>query len=311
MKKYYQVLISSIITLALVGCGNSNSSASNGNQGDIKASNTASSEAKETVESAETSEKEIKFEEITFVDNDECSIKLTELDPDGTWGYTVKALLENKSADKNYMFSVINASINGVQSDPFFAEQVAPGKKSNASISFMDSSLEQNGITDETDIKLSFRVYDSDDWTADNVAEETVHVYPYGEENATVYERESQPSDIVLFDNEYGSATVIGFDPDSSWGYEAKLFLVNKTDNPMMFSAENVSVNGFMIDPFFATEVGPQEKAFSSMNWSTSDLEENDIETVENIEMTMRAYNSSDFTAGDYFSDTVSITPAE
>ena len=42
------------------------------------------------------------FEEVTAVDNDECAVTITDIDPDDMWGYTLKALLENKSADKTY-----------------------------------------------------------------------------------------------------------------------------------------------------------------------------------------------------------------
>lgn len=43
-------------------------------------------------------------------------------------GLYLKALLENKSAEKTYMFSVETAAINGVQCDPFFATEVAAAK---------------------------------------------------------------------------------------------------------------------------------------------------------------------------------------
>ena len=62
-----------------------------------------------------TENKEITFEEISVVDNDECVIKITGIDADNLWGYTLSAYLENKSAEKTYMFSVESASVNGVQ----------------------------------------------------------------------------------------------------------------------------------------------------------------------------------------------------
>ncbi len=135
-------------------------------------------------------ESEISFEQLVVADNEECAISITSIEPDNMWGYTLKVLLENKSADKIYMFSVESASVNGVQSDPFFASEVASGKKANEDISFADSTLNENGIKEYTDIELTFRVYDTDDWTADEVAYETVHVYPYGEDKATAFVRE-------------------------------------------------------------------------------------------------------------------------
>ena len=44
----------------------------------------------------ETAATPVEFEEVVVVDNEECSVKITGLDPDNIWGYTLKAELENK-----------------------------------------------------------------------------------------------------------------------------------------------------------------------------------------------------------------------
>ena len=44
-------------------------------------------------------------------------------------------------------------------------------------------------------------MYDSNDWSADPVGKETIHVYPYGEENAVAFVREAQATDNVIIDN--------------------------------------------------------------------------------------------------------------
>lgn len=125
------------------------------------------------------------------------------------WGYTLKAQLENKSTEKTYMFSVESASINGVQCDPMFASEVAAGKKANEEINFSTDTLEENGIVEYTDIELTFKVYDSNDWSADPVGKETIHVYPYGEENAVAFVREAQATDNVIIDNYSNNNNII------------------------------------------------------------------------------------------------------
>ena len=162
----------------------------------------ASSQNEESTENDNT-ENQIVFEEVVAIDNAECAVKITEIDPDNMWGYTLKAQLENKSTEKTYMFSVESASINGVQCDPMFASEVAAGKKANEEINFSTDTLEENGIVEYTDIELTFKVYDSNDWSADPVGKETIHVYPYGEENAVAFVREAQATDNVIIDNDY------------------------------------------------------------------------------------------------------------
>ena len=48
---------------------------------------------------------EISFKEKVFVDNENCTFKITGVEPDSFWGYTLNAELENKT-DKNLMFSL-------------------------------------------------------------------------------------------------------------------------------------------------------------------------------------------------------------
>ena len=118
------------------------------------------------------------FEAVTAIDNDECAVTIKSIDPDAMWGYTLKVLLENKSPDKTYIFSVETAFINGVECDPFFAAEVAPGKKSNEDINFNLDPLEANGVAEPTDIELIFRVSDPDDWMADDIFNEVLTLTP-------------------------------------------------------------------------------------------------------------------------------------
>lgn len=91
--------------------------------------------SKEEVKKAENSG--ISFTELVVADNDECTFKITGIDPDNMWGYTLNAYLENKSADKTYTYSITSASINGVDCDPTFAADVALGKNQTRKSTFL------------------------------------------------------------------------------------------------------------------------------------------------------------------------------
>lgn len=251
----------------------------------------------------------ITFEGLTAVDNAECRIEITDIDIDNIWGYTLEVQMENKSTEKTYMYTVDSAAINGVQTDPFFASEIAAGKKGKEEINFSTDSLAENGITEFTDIELTFRVYDSDDWTADPAAKETVHVYPYGEEKAVLFSRETQPSDTVIVDNEDVTVTVTGYEMDEIWGYTVNLFLINRTDKDVVFTVDEASVNGYMADPFFAADVSAGKCAFNSVSWSESTLEDIGITEVEEIEFKLRAYDSNDWTAKDFANEKITLNP--
>ena len=110
--------------------------------------------------------------------------------------------------------------------------------------------------------------------------------------------------EIVLFDTDEATMKIVGFDPEDFWGFKLDVFLENKTDKTLMFSAEDVSVNGFMIDPLWATEVAGGKKENTDISWLSSELETNGIESVETIEMKVSVYDSDNW-SDDYLIDEV------
>lgn len=304
MKKFAKRFLAVALALSLSACGTSSGSvaASSGNAASKPEENIAASTA-ENVENTS----EIVFEECTVIDNDECAVKITGIDPDNMWGYTVNIQIENKNQEKTYMFSAESAAINGVQVETLFAKDVAPGKKANGDITFTDTALQNNGVDRYTVIELTFRVYDSDDWTAEPVAYETVSIYPYGENEAEYFVRTAQDSDVVLIDNDSVSVVALDYETDSIWGFTVNLYLENKTDKEVMFSVDDASVNGYMIDPFFAKSVLPGKCAFTSVSWSDGSLEDNKITSVEEIEMRIRAYDANNWVGNDFADEVVTL----
>ena len=62
-----------------------------------------------------------------------------------------------------------------------------------------------------------------------------------------------------------------------------------------MLTAEDVSVNGYMLDPYFSTSLAPGFTAFSDMYWNEEEFEENGIVDVEEIEFTLQVYDADIF----------------
>lgn len=117
------------------------------------------------------------FSPIVLVDNEDICVKITGAENDPIWGYTLKVFLENRT-DKELMFTVDNVSLNRFMCDPFWAESVAAGMKSNSSIYWFESALEENGISDVEEISLTLRVYDSKDFSAEDVFQGSFTINP-------------------------------------------------------------------------------------------------------------------------------------
>lgn len=251
---------------------------------------------------------QVLFQETVIVDNENITFTIKEIDDNSFFGYTLKAYLENKT-DLELMFSLNNVSVNGFMCDPFWASSVTAGMKSNEEISFMDTEFEANGITTVTEITFTLRVSDNNDWMADPILEETFTIYPLGQEAVEPYVRVPVEGEVVLVDNEYCTMIVTGYDPDNIFGYTMNVYLENKTDSIMMFSADSVSVNGFMCDPFWAADVAPGKRSNSQITWMDSTLEENGITEIESITLPVRIYNQEDWLQDAYVEETFTVNP--
>ncbi len=124
------------------------------------------------VASEEKTQKAQEVAEKVFVDDENCTFKITGIEPDNLWGYTLKVDLENKT-DKNLMFSLEDVSVNGYMCDPFWANSVQAGKKAKSDISFSVEEFEELGITDVEEIEFTLSVYDEDNWDTPHFVEET------------------------------------------------------------------------------------------------------------------------------------------
>ena len=117
------------------------------------------------------------FQALTLVDNEDVCFRITAIENDAIWGYTLKVYIENKT-DKELMFSVDDVSVNGFMCDPFWAETVSPGKKSNSTISWFESDFEENEISEVEEITFTLNVYDSNDYNADDILQQEFIITP-------------------------------------------------------------------------------------------------------------------------------------
>lgn len=317
MKKIAALLMAAALMLSFTACTSSNTETSKDDD-DVKTTTAskdvetnddetkADTEAEDTA--AEEEKNEIAFTELIVVDNEKCSIKITGVEEGSAPEFTVKVIFENKTADENYTFVAENIAVNGLCCDAIELANVAPGKKAVEKIEFSSYDFDGNAIGAYTDIEMNFRVYDNENWDKDDIAYESVRIYPYGEDKAVKFVREAQDSDNVIVDNDIVSISVIGYTSDE-YGYYAHLYVVNKTDKCFKISIDDASVNGFMADPYFVIDVLGGNSAFSTINWMQTTLEENDITSVEEIEFTLTVYDEENYMEDAFVDEVITLNP--
>ena len=174
-KRILLTLSAVALVLSLAACGNTSSNEET--TPSTSESTTTEASGEETDPSADGDKQEESFAPLTLVDNDQVTVTITGVAENGFWGYTLKVFLENKT-DKELMFSTDAVSVNGFMCDPFWAAAVAAGKKANEEISFSENDFEKNGIEAVEEIVFTLQIYDSNNFLAENVLEETFTIKP-------------------------------------------------------------------------------------------------------------------------------------
>ena len=82
---------------------------------------------------------------------------------DSFWGADLFVFIENNSGE-NITVQVRNVSINGFMVDPIFSCDVVSGKVAFDTITFLESDLTDNDISDITSIELEFHIFNTDSW---------------------------------------------------------------------------------------------------------------------------------------------------
>jgi len=315
------ILVTCLMAVLAVGCGTDDDKKQENNTANTNS--TESNDKKPTATEdvtpkSQDSEPTSKPDKVKYtiadqvlVDNEVCTFKIVKAEEDDFWGFKVKVYCENKTADKNLMFSVDDVSVNGYLIDPYWANTVAPGKKNNGELTFNSDYFDEAGITAADEIRFKLKVYDSDDWEADYFVEDRFAIYPTGKSaDAVQYPaRKTTDTEKVIIDNDDISFVILEAGRDDFWGYRVLCYIENKTGKTLMYTWDDVSVNGFMIDPFWSKELGPDMRCYGKITFFDSAFEENNITTVEEIEYTLRIYDYDDWDADDLFEEKLTYKP--
>lgn len=241
-------------------------------------------------------------EEVVLVDNEHVLCRVTGYGTDWMGNFTMKLYLENRT-DKTVVFTIDNGCVDGYVDDPFWAAELTPQSRANKEVAWYDLTQMP------TLIEFGFRAYDSNDWFADDFCKVNAILYPQGKENVRLRTYTPDADDVVLFDTADAMMAVTGYDASGFLGYTVYAHLENRTDNLLMFSVSGATLNGYSIDPFWATEVPAGRCADVDIMWFSSDLEENDIDEVEEIMLYMRVRDSNDWFTHDLINHGYRLTP--
>lgn len=238
----------------------------------------------------DTSSKNTTINEQVLVDQNGIVITAKEYVSDSIWGDGIKLLLENNT-DKDVTIGCNALIVNDYMLTDLFVADVAAGKKSNETLDLLSDQLEAAGIDNVGKVEIYFHIYDSATYE-DIFDTDCITIQTSEFENM-----DTTPNDEGLELYNEGGIRIVGktVDEDSFWGTAILLYCENNSGRNVGISVDNMSVNGFMMEPLFSTTVYNGKKDIDDITIMSSDLEENGIESIENVELSFHIYDSDTY----------------
>ena len=287
MKRMFTALIASAMLL-LAGCSSGNSDPTNVASVDTAASNVGEAASEGSESAAE--ENAVTLDETVIYDGNDIKITATGIKEDSFFGPELNLLIENNGT-QNIVVQPDYCLVNGYMMYGLMSSDVAAGKKNNDTMVFSGSTLKVCGIDQIADIRLRLTVIDSDSWMplfkTDEITLQT--------SAAGTYTQTYDDSGEVIYDT--NGIKVVAKSADDEFLVKGVVFyLENNTDRHVVVNGENISVNGYMMTDLFYADLAPQSHAVDILTLLSSDLQNNAIDTIEEVDLTLRItdYDSYD-----------------
>ena len=292
MKRMLAIIIALILAMSLVACGGSSS-------GEVKEpSNVATGNNPEDTQQGEQAEKTEEPEEagVTISEAvlvDEAGVKITakSLATDGFFGPEIKLLIENNSG-KDLTFQCRNASVNGYMVETMMSVDVVNGKKANDSLTFMESDFEACGIEAIAEMEIAFHIFDMAEWET-YLDTDAIQIKT---SIADTFEYTYDDSGELAYEGNGVKIVVKGLAEDESiFGPSIVVYIENTGDKDVTVQTRDVSINGFMVDAMFSCDVVAGKRAVDTITFMETDLEENEITAIEDIELSFHVFDMAEW----------------
>lgn len=222
-----------------------------------------------------------------------CRITATGLNYDNSiFGPELQLLLENNS-QQTLICQAEGVSVNGVMMpEPIFSCEVAPGKKANSALTLNSTDLEMAGITTIQQLEFTLYLIDGQSWRQVYTSQPLVLTTDAPADFQQTY----NDSGVVALEQNGVKVVAQKADQENSfWGADIWFYLENNTEQALTIQSEQVSINGFMMSPLFSCRVEPGKKAYSSMTFLDSELQDNQITEITELELSFQVLDSNTY----------------
>lgn len=251
------------------------------------------------------------------IQDQQCNMTITGYDFSDPRGFVIHVLCENYEGFR-MAFNITDAVVNNIMFEPGTLEEdhwtleVEPMSSRESDIVFRADKAAEYGITSFDYVLLNLWVRNLDDWMDDPVYMGDEELYPTGKvtgEGLQVLTRRTTPEEKKIEEQSKFIFTILGTEQRENGDYVLKACIENNTWQNLMFSWDDVYVNGELLDPFWAAESLPHTIRYEDIVFPARDLEEHGVGSISDITFTMSAYDSRDWLSYPFYAETSTYRP--
>lgn len=272
MKKLLAILATLLMVVTMLGVLSGCGSEDNDDKSGAKTSDNGKNDKKEDVE--------LSIEKTVLVDQDGIKVTATEVKEDKIFGKEINMLVENNT-DKDVTVSCDDLIINNYMVTNLFVCSVSAGKKSNEGLDISSTELKEENIENIGLIEMTFNVYDSDSY-------DTIFKTDIVELKTSAYDNMDTLSEKDMGEELYNADGIkirAKMVKDDIFGDSVRLFVENKMGKDIMIDCDELAVNGFEVTSLMMSNLLDGKTLVYDLNLLKSDLEDNGIEKIEEVEM--------------------------
>ncbi len=248
-------------------------------------------EGTETASAAPESTGTLSIPEAEIYNAEGIRVMVTGLNDD-LFGTSISITTENNS-DKNVVVTTHRLSVNGYMMPVSgLYSDVAAGKKANDILTLVSSELEQSGIDTIRNVEFYLHISQEDSYETMAKSELiSLKTSAFG-----TAEQMPEDSGELVYDSSDVRVICKGLKQDALWDGTVVFYIENNSTQPITVYAENVSVNGYMVDVSLWADLRANTKIVDGMYLMDLDsLSLNDIHGVKNLEFSLRIVNGDDW----------------
>ena len=272
MKKLLAILATLLMVVTMLGVLSGCGSEDNDDTSGAKTADNGKNDKKEDVE--------LSIEKTVLVDQDGIKVTATEVKEDEIFGKEINMLVENNT-DKDVTVSCDDLIINNYMVTNLFVCSVSAGKKSNEGLDISSTELKEENIENIGLIEMTFNVYDSDSY-------DTIFKTDIVELKTSAYDNMDTISEKDMGEELYNADGIkirAKMVKDDFFGDSVRLFVENKMGKDIIIDCDELAVNGFEVTSLMMSNLLDGKTLVYDLNLLESDLEDNGIEKIEEVEM--------------------------